>query len=93
MATMTKDQLVDAISTMTIMELADLVKGIEDKFGVKAAPVGVAAAAGPDRDMAFTANAQRGQSFGAGYRFERLVAGIWEDLRSAWSPRPHSQRQ
>ncbi len=47
MATMTKDQLVDAISTMTIMELADLVKGIEDKFGVKAAPVGVAAAAGP----------------------------------------------
>ena len=49
MATMTKDQLVDAISTMTIMELADLVKGIEDKFGVKAAPVGgvaVAAAAG-----------------------------------------------
>lgn len=47
MATMTKDQLVEAIGTMTIMELADLVKGIEDKFGVKAAPVGVAAAAGP----------------------------------------------
>lgn len=47
MATMTKDQIVDAISTLTIMELADLVKGIEDKFGVKAAPVGVAAAAGP----------------------------------------------
>ena len=44
MATMTKDQLVDAISTMTIMELADLVKGIEDKFGVKAAPVGGVAA-------------------------------------------------
>jgi large subunit ribosomal protein L7/L12 len=47
MATMTKDQMVEAIGTMTIMELADLVKGIEDKFGVKAAPVGVAAAAGP----------------------------------------------
>ncbi|OGS11786.1 MAG: 50S ribosomal protein L7/L12 [Elusimicrobia bacterium RIFOXYA12_FULL_57_11] len=44
---MTKDQIVDAISTLTIMELADLVKGIEDKFGVKAAPVGVAVAAGP----------------------------------------------
>ena len=43
---MTKDQIVDAISTLTIMELADLVKGIEDKFGVKAAPVGVAVAAG-----------------------------------------------
>jgi len=46
MATMTKDQIVEAISTLTIMELADLVKGIEDKFGVKAAPVGVAVAAG-----------------------------------------------
>lgn len=45
MATMTKDQIVDAISTLTIMELADLVKGIEDKFGVKAAPVGGAMAA------------------------------------------------
>ncbi len=46
MATLTKDQIVEALSTYTIMELADLVKGIEDKFGVKAAPVGVAAAAG-----------------------------------------------
>lgn len=46
MATMTKDQLIDSISTMTIMELADLVKGIEDKFGVKAAPVGGGMAAG-----------------------------------------------
>lgn len=46
MATLTKDQIVEAISTYTIMELADLVKGIEDKFGVKAAPVGMAAAAG-----------------------------------------------
>lgn len=46
MATLTKDQIVEAISSYTIMELADLVKGIEDKFGVKAAPVGVAVAAG-----------------------------------------------
>ena len=49
MAAISKDQMLDAISTMTIMELADLVKGIEDKFGVKAAPVGgvaVAAAGG-----------------------------------------------
>jgi len=45
MATLTKDQIIDAISTYTVMELADLVKGIEDKFGVKAAPVGVAVAA------------------------------------------------
>ena len=48
MATMTKDQIVDAISTLTVMELADLVKGIEEKFGVKAAPaMGMAMAAAP----------------------------------------------
>jgi large subunit ribosomal protein L7/L12 len=46
MATVSKDQLLESIGSMTIMELADLVKGIEDKFGVKAAPVGVAVAAG-----------------------------------------------
>jgi len=45
---MNKDQIVDAISTLTVMELADLVKGIEDKFGVKAAPaMGMAVAAAP----------------------------------------------
>lgn len=48
MATLTKEQIVEALSTYTIMELSDLVKGIEDKFGVKAAPVGgVAVAAAP----------------------------------------------
>lgn len=43
-----KDQIVDAISTLTVMELSDLVKGIEEKFGVKAAPaMGMAVAAAP----------------------------------------------
>jgi large subunit ribosomal protein L7/L12 len=43
-----KDQIVDAISTLTVMELSDLVKGIEEKFGVKAAPaMGAVMAAAP----------------------------------------------
>ena len=47
-AKLDKDQIVDAISTLTVMELSDLVKGIEDKFGVKAAPaMGVAMSAAP----------------------------------------------
>lgn len=45
MAKLSKDEIINAISEYTIMELADLVKGIEDKFGVKAAPVAVAGAA------------------------------------------------
>jgi large subunit ribosomal protein L7/L12 len=41
-----KEQILEAISNMTIMEVVDLVKMMEDKFGVSAAaPVAVAAAA------------------------------------------------
>ena len=38
-----KDQIVEAISGLTVLELSELVKSIEDKFGVKAAAVAVAA--------------------------------------------------
>jgi large subunit ribosomal protein L7/L12 len=39
--------VMDTIGTMTVLELADLVKALEDKFGVSAAaPVAVAAAGG-----------------------------------------------
>jgi len=42
-----KEQILEAISNMTIMEVVDLVKMMEDKFGVTAAaPVAVAAAGG-----------------------------------------------
>lgn len=46
---MTKEELIEAISQMTVLELAELVKALEEKFGVSAAaPVAVAAvAAGP----------------------------------------------
>lgn len=41
----TKDDVIEFISNMTVLELADLVKEFEEKFGVSAAaPVAVAAA-------------------------------------------------
>ncbi len=43
---MTKEELIDAIGGMTVLELADLVKALEEKFGVSAAAP-VAVAAGP----------------------------------------------
>lgn len=45
----TNEQLMDHISGMSVLDLANLVKELEDKFGVSAAPVAVAggAAAGP----------------------------------------------
>lgn len=42
---MTINEIVEAIKSMTILEVADLVKAIEEEFGVSAAPVAVAAAA------------------------------------------------
>ncbi|MBI4051369.1 MAG: 50S ribosomal protein L7/L12 [Elusimicrobia bacterium] len=40
-----KEAIVEAISKLTVLELAELVKAVEEKFGVKAAPVGVPMAA------------------------------------------------
>lgn len=42
---MDKNQVIEAIEKMTVLELAELVKALEEKFGVSAAaPVAVAAA-------------------------------------------------
>ncbi|HEX8362493.1 MAG TPA: 50S ribosomal protein L7/L12 [Longimicrobium sp.] len=45
--TLSRDELLDAIGNMTVLELSDFVKAFEEKFGVTAAaPVAVAAAGG-----------------------------------------------
>jgi large subunit ribosomal protein L7/L12 len=45
MATLTQDQLLDAIGAMTLVEVSEFVKKFEEKFGVTAAaPVAAAAA-------------------------------------------------
>ena len=44
---MTKEEIMEAIEGMTVLELSELVKAMEEKFGVSAAaPVAVAAAGG-----------------------------------------------
>jgi large subunit ribosomal protein L7/L12 len=44
MAALTTDQILEAISSMTVLEVSELVKAMEEKFGVSAAaPVAVAA--------------------------------------------------
>jgi len=46
MATLTQDQILDAIGAMTLLEVSEFVKKFEDKFGVTAAaPVAIAAPA------------------------------------------------
>lgn len=45
MAKLSKDEIMQAVESMTVLELSDLVKALEEKFGVTAAPVAVAGAA------------------------------------------------
>ena len=44
--TLTKEQFIDEIKSMSVLDLADIVKAIEEEFGVSAAPAAVATAPG-----------------------------------------------
>ncbi len=44
---MNTEQIIEALSKLSVMDLVALTKQLEDKWGVKATPVAVAAAAGP----------------------------------------------
>jgi large subunit ribosomal protein L7/L12 len=48
----TNEQLMEHISTMSVLDLANLVKEMETKFGVSAAPVAVAGVAGAAAEAA-----------------------------------------
>jgi large subunit ribosomal protein L7/L12 len=48
MATISREDILNAVADMSVMDIVQLVKDMEEKFGVSAAaPVAVAAAAGP----------------------------------------------
>ena len=47
MANLTQDQVIEYLSNLSVMDIAKLTKTLEEKWGVKAAPVAVAGAAAP----------------------------------------------
>jgi len=46
MADITREQVVDYLSNLPVIQIAELIKTLEDKWGVKAAPAAIAVAAG-----------------------------------------------
>ena len=58
MASISKDQLIEAISSMSVLELSELVKDMETKFGVSAAAAAVAMPAAGGGAAAPAAEAQ-----------------------------------
>lgn len=47
MATLSQEQLVTELSSWTVLEISGLIKALEEKWGVSAAPIAVAGGAGP----------------------------------------------
>jgi large subunit ribosomal protein L7/L12 len=60
---LTKEEIVAAIKTMTVLDLADLVKTLENEFGVSAAPVAVAAPAAAPSEQAAAPSAEEKTEF------------------------------
>ena len=58
MANISQQDVIDYLSNLTVMDLVALTKSLEEKWGVKAAPVAVAGAAGPAAEAAPKAEAQ-----------------------------------
>lgn len=52
MADLNQEQVVEYLSGLTVMQLVELTKTLEDKWGVEAAPVAVAGAAAPAAEAA-----------------------------------------
>jgi large subunit ribosomal protein L7/L12 len=59
MATTTKDEILEAISNMSVLELSELLKAFEDRFGVTAAAPVAVAAAGPAASEAAPAEVEQ----------------------------------
>ncbi len=58
MPEITKEQVIDYLSSLTVLQIGELTKALEEKWGVKAAPVAVGVAAGPGTGQAAEAAAE-----------------------------------
>jgi large subunit ribosomal protein L7/L12 len=54
-----KEELIESIENMTVLELSELVKALEERFGVSATAVAAAPAAGAAADGAATAEEEQ----------------------------------
>jgi large subunit ribosomal protein L7/L12 len=63
MADLNSEQVVDYLSNLPVIQLAGLIKTLEDKWGVKAAPVAVAAAPGAGAGAAAAAPVEEKTEF------------------------------
>jgi len=63
MSNVTQDQVIEFLSNLSVMDLVNLTKSLEDKWGVKAAPVAVAMGGGGAGPAAAAAPAEEKTEF------------------------------
>jgi large subunit ribosomal protein L7/L12 len=63
MSNVTQDQVIEFLSNLSVMDLVNLTKSLEDKWGVKAAPVAVAMGGGGGAAAATAAPAEEKTEF------------------------------
>jgi large subunit ribosomal protein L7/L12 len=68
-ANITKEDVIEFISNMTVLELSEFVKQLEDKFGVSAAPMAFAAAPGAPAGQAQEAAVEKTE-------FDVILTGV-----------------
>ena len=83
MPEITREAVVDYLSNLPVIQIAELIKTLEDKWGVKAAPVAVAAAAGP---AAAAAPVEAQTEFTV--ELKEIVQGLFVAIASAPSAKP-----
>ena len=79
----TKEEIIDAVGSMSVMDLNDLVKAFEEKFGVSAAamavagPAGAAGGAAAEEQTEFTVNLlEAGANKVSGIKAVREITGL-----------------
>jgi ribosomal protein L7/L12 len=90
-----KDAFLTALDSMTVLELNDLVKAIEEKFGVSAAAMAAPAGAGGG---ATAAAAEEQTEFNvmlmdAGANKVSAIKAVREITRTWWKPLPRQSRK
>ncbi|OIN97497.1 50S ribosomal protein L7/L12 [Candidatus Desantisbacteria bacterium CG1_02_38_46] len=72
MANLSKEEIIEGIANLSVLELAEIVKALEEKFGVKAAPVAASVAASTEMPQGVSGETPAAEQT----EFKVILAGV-----------------
>ena len=72
MANLKKEEIIEGIANLSVLELAEIVKALEEKFGVKAAPVAASVAASTEMPQGVSGETPAAEQT----EFKVILAGV-----------------